>query len=67
MSQVKIWDIKEQKYWDNEDGQELVFKDEIAAKNMMYTEGYTREYMETGVEFHPYNTLLNDKTGYDYQ
>lgn len=61
---VKIWDCVEEKYWDGEDG-DLVFENEIAAKNMMYTEGYKIEYMETGVEFHPYTPI--DKSGYDLQ
>lgn len=65
MTCVKIWDVKEQKYWDNDDGEDLTFTDETTAKNMMYTEGYTFEYMTTGVEFHPFNTILNDKSGYD--
>lgn len=59
---VKIWDVIEGKYWDNDDG-DLIFENEIAAKNMMYTEGYKQEYMETGVEFHPYTPI--DKSGYD--
>lgn len=62
---VKIWDIIDQKYWDNDDGEDLIFLDETAAKNMMYTEGYKREYVETAVEFHPYTPI--DKTGYDLQ
>lgn len=62
---VKIWDVIEERYWDNEDGEALTFENEIAAKNMMYTEGYKQEYMETGVEFHPHTTI--DKSGYDLQ
>lgn len=64
---IKIWDIKEQKYWHNEDDDDLTFENEIAAKNMMYIEGYTYEYMSTAVEFHPYNPVMEDKTGYDLQ
>lgn len=67
MRAVKIWDIKEGKYWDDDDGEHLVFKDEVAAKNMMYTEGYTYEYMDTAVEFHPFNRIINDKSGYDLE
>jgi hypothetical protein len=63
---VKIWDIKEEKYWEDEnEGHELVFKDETAARNMMYSEGYTYEYMSTAVEFHPFTPI--DKTSYDLQ
>lgn len=64
---VKIWDVKEQKYWDDEDGSDMVFANETTARNMMYVEGYTYEYMMTGVEFHPFNTILNDNSGYDLQ
>lgn len=64
---VKIWDIKEQKYWDNDDGEYLTFPNETTAKNMMYIEGYTYEYMTTGVEFHHYNPVVDDKDGYDLQ
>lgn len=67
---VKIWDKKGQFYWwdeTNTDEPHLVFKDIIAAKNMMYTEGYTQEYMENEVEFHPYNPIVGDKSGYELQ
>jgi hypothetical protein len=64
---VKIWDKKEQKYWHDEDGQDLTFYNETAAKNMMYTEGYTYEYMKEGVELHPYNPVAEDNSGYDLQ
>lgn len=67
MTAVKIWDIEHRKYWDNEDGEDLVYKDETAAKNMMYTEGYTYKFMTTSVEFHPFNPIVNDKSGYDLQ
>lgn len=67
MTCVRIWDVKEQKYWDDEDGEPLTFQDETAARNMMYTEGYTYEYMTTGIEFHPFNTILKDNSGYDFQ
>ena len=63
---VKIWDIKDEFYWtDENEGHELVFDSETAAKNMMYTEGYTYEYMSSAVEFHPYNPIVDDKDGYD--
>lgn len=62
---IKIWDKIKEQYWQDEDGNDLIFKDEVNAKNMMYVEGYKKEYMETGVEFHPYTPI--DKTGYDLQ
>jgi hypothetical protein len=67
---VKIWDKKGEFYWWNEndpDEPHLVFPDTIAARNMMYTEGYTYEYMENEVEFHRYDPIIDDKTGYDLQ
>lgn len=65
MPMVKIWDVVQEKYWEDEDGEHLIFADEIAAKNMMFTEGYKREYMETGVEFHEHTPI--DKSGYDFE
>jgi hypothetical protein len=67
---IKIWDIEGQFYWHDEtdpDEPELVFENETAAKNMMYTEGYTYEYMAAAVEFHPFSPIINDKSGYDLQ
>lgn len=67
---IKIWDKEGCFYWWDEndpDESHLVFKDETAAKNMLYTEGYTYEYMSTGVEFHPYSPIIDDKTGYTLQ
>lgn len=64
---IKIWD-KEGFYWFDEndpDHPDLVFPDTIAAKNMMFTEGYTQEYMENEVEFHYHNPIVDDKSGYD--
>lgn len=60
---IKIWDIKEKQYWQNDDGEDLTFENETAARNMMYTEGYKYEYMISAVEFHPYSPI--DKSGYD--
>jgi hypothetical protein len=62
---VNVWDVVKEEYWQNDDGEDLTFANEVAAKNMMYTEGYKQEYMETGVEFHPFTPI--DKTGYDLQ
>jgi hypothetical protein len=64
---VKIWDIEKRFYWHNDDGEDLVFKDTIAARNMMYTEGYTYEYMDSAVEFHRHDPIVDDKSGYDLQ
>lgn len=62
---IRIWDIEKKGYWQDEDGNDLIYNNETAAKNMMFTEGYTKEFVETGVELHPYYHI--DKTGYDLQ
>lgn len=60
---VKIWDVVKEQYWQDDDGEDLTFDSETAARNMMFTEGYKREYMETGVEFHPFTPI--DQSGYE--
>jgi hypothetical protein len=60
---VKIWDVVKEEYWVGEEGELLTFENETSARNMMYTEGYKLEYVETGVEFHLHTPI--DKSGYD--
>jgi hypothetical protein len=62
---IKIWDLVKEEYWQGEDCEDLVFDNETAARNMMYTEGYKLEYVETGIEFHPFTPI--DKSGYEFQ
>jgi len=62
---IKIWDLITEKYWRDEDGQLYLYKDENEAIEILSEEGYKKEYIETGIEFHPHGII--DKTGYDLQ
>lgn len=48
---IKIWDIADEKFWRNSEGEILLYENEIAAKNAMFTDGYKKEFVDTGVEF----------------
>ncbi len=50
---IAIFCIPEDRYWRDDDGQLLLYQTEAAAKNMMFDEGWSYEYVSTAVEFHP--------------
>lgn len=60
---VKIWGVVEERYWVNEDGDVAWWKSEYDARRACKEEGFKDEYIDYGIEFHPYYNL--DTTGYD--
>ena len=48
---IAIFDIHRNCFWADEDGEMLLFENEIAAKNFVYTQQYTYEFMTNNLKF----------------
>lgn len=61
---VKIWNLVEERYELNEDGELALFQTEEAAKQALREEGYKEEYIDNAVEYHPHYKI--DTDGYEF-
>lgn len=50
---VKIYDKNEDRYFEDEDGQVMIFDSEVDAKNYLFTLEFTYEFVQASIEFEP--------------
>lgn len=48
---VNIYDKSTSKWFEDGDGEKLVFENEVAAKNYLFTQGFKYEFVKASIEF----------------